>query len=262
MRVSTPKNHRNDYCTPQNVVGILKQPTLLGNMNLIQIWNTLAPSAVAILSIDYPEDERNGELDGLAQDLGCHLVLHGSNDMQPCFVSASLDRFVRMCNGKLCTAELLQFIGRQRHPIAPFWNSIIANLENSTNGPQQLAFCLTDLDGKNVWFSGVYGLLPTTYDSAPVVMGICYELEHLSPVAFSQRYRQQLDTDMQLRFASLSLREREVLGHMLAEKGVGQIATDMIVSIHTVNTHRYNLMAKLNVKTNIGLVAYQPYLFR
>ncbi|MCF8460580.1 MAG: helix-turn-helix transcriptional regulator [Flavobacteriales bacterium] len=262
MRVSTPKNHRNGYCTLQNVVGLLKQPTLIGSMNLIQIWNTLAPSAVAILSTNNPEDTRTEELDGMAQSLGCHLVLHGINDMVPCFVSTSLGRFFTMCNGKLCTAEMLQFIGRQRHPIAPFWNSIIADIEHGVRDPKLIAFCLTDINGENVWFSGVYGLLPTTFDSTPVVMSICYQIEHLGPVAFSQRNAQQLDSNMQLRFSLLSVREREVLAHMLAEKGVGQIATEMIVSIHTVNSHRKNLMAKLDVHSNMGLVAYRPYLFK
>lgn len=52
----------------------------------------------------------------------------------------------------------------------------------------------------------------------------------------------------------LTLREREVLQLLLEEYNNRQIAEDLSISTRTVETHRKNIMLKLNVKNNIGLI--------
>ena len=51
----------------------------------------------------------------------------------------------------------------------------------------------------------------------------------------------------------LSTREREVLLHMLKDKKNAVIADSLCISRRTVETHRKNILVKLDVKTNIGL---------
>jgi DNA-binding CsgD family transcriptional regulator len=231
-------------------------------MNLLQIWKSLAPNATDILSAKDATEPCSNKLEGIAQTLGCHVLLHRVSDMLPCFVSASFDRFFRMCNGKLCSAEMLQFIGRQRYPIIPFWNGIVEELGNSFDEPQLMSICLTDLNGKNVWCAGCYGLLPTPYDHTPVVMGICYELATLGPIGMLQANEPQHENALQQRFNLLSEREREVLALILSEKSVSGIAKELFLCVDTVSSHRKNLMAKLQVRSNIGMVAYQKFLFK
>ena len=52
----------------------------------------------------------------------------------------------------------------------------------------------------------------------------------------------------------LTLREREVLELILDEENNRQIGKSLDISIRTVETHRKNIMLKLNVKNNIGLI--------
>ena len=52
----------------------------------------------------------------------------------------------------------------------------------------------------------------------------------------------------------LTLREREVLQLLLDESSNRQIGKALDISIRTVETHRKNIMLKLNVKNNIGLI--------
>jgi len=52
----------------------------------------------------------------------------------------------------------------------------------------------------------------------------------------------------------LTLREREVLQLLLDEEGNRQIGEILNISTRTVETHRKNIMLKLDVKNNIGLI--------
>ena len=52
----------------------------------------------------------------------------------------------------------------------------------------------------------------------------------------------------------LTLREREVLQLLLDESSNKQIGTSLNISTRTVETHRKNIMLKLDVKNNIGLI--------
>ncbi len=52
----------------------------------------------------------------------------------------------------------------------------------------------------------------------------------------------------------LTLREREILQLLLDEENNRQIGKILNISIRTIETHRRNIMLKLDVKNNIGLI--------
>jgi DNA-binding NarL/FixJ family response regulator len=52
----------------------------------------------------------------------------------------------------------------------------------------------------------------------------------------------------------LTLREREILQLLLDQENNRQIGKTLNISIRTVETHRRNIMLKLDVKNNIGLI--------
>ena len=54
----------------------------------------------------------------------------------------------------------------------------------------------------------------------------------------------------------LSDREIEVLRLIAQEFSNGEIAEKLFISIRTVDTHRRNLLEKLQVKNTVGLVKY------
>ena len=58
------------------------------------------------------------------------------------------------------------------------------------------------------------------------------------------------------RHDSLSARERQVLGMIVAGMRLGDIADRLYVSAKTVSTHKMRLMAKLGVDSNAALVRY------
>lgn len=55
---------------------------------------------------------------------------------------------------------------------------------------------------------------------------------------------------------SISKREQEILNHVAMGKTSQEIADTLFLSIRTVESHRYNLMKKLDVKNTAGLVRY------
>jgi DNA-binding NarL/FixJ family response regulator len=54
----------------------------------------------------------------------------------------------------------------------------------------------------------------------------------------------------------LTMRELEILKLVAAEQSTAQIAEQLCVSVPTVETHRRNLMQKLNAKNVVGLIKY------
>ena len=53
---------------------------------------------------------------------------------------------------------------------------------------------------------------------------------------------------------TLSRREKEILRLIVDEATTSEIAEKLFISIGTVETHRHNMMNKLNVRNTAGLV--------
>ena len=66
----------------------------------------------------------------------------------------------------------------------------------------------------------------------------------------SQDEKQKLDKN------ALSARELEILKLIAYGNSTNQIAQKLYISVHTVNTHRKNILKKLNLNSPIQLVAY------
>lgn len=56
--------------------------------------------------------------------------------------------------------------------------------------------------------------------------------------------------------AELSVREKEILVLIAQEYSTAEIAEKTFITLNTVNTHRRNLLSKLNAKNTAGLVKY------
>jgi DNA-binding CsgD family transcriptional regulator len=54
----------------------------------------------------------------------------------------------------------------------------------------------------------------------------------------------------------LSERENEIIVYISEGQTNAQIAENLFLSNHTINTHRKNIMAKLGVKNTAGIVMY------
>src|SRR6478672_6588610 len=83
---------------------------------------------------------------------------------------------------------------------------------------------------------------------------------YLSPRMLSQLvddFRSRIKSTVRLpRFATLTTREKEVL-KLLAEGGsVKEIATNLTLSVKTVEAHKFNLMRKLDIHNKAQLVQY------
>jgi DNA-binding CsgD family transcriptional regulator len=56
------------------------------------------------------------------------------------------------------------------------------------------------------------------------------------------------------RLMTLSLREREVIGHLLTGKTAKQVARDVGIELTTVRTHQYRAFRRLGIRTQKELL--------
>lgn len=61
-------------------------------------------------------------------------------------------------------------------------------------------------------------------------------------------------SNMDIMQVKISKREKEILGLIIKEHTAQEIANMLFISLHTVETHRSNLMSKLGVRNSAGLV--------
>ncbi len=69
-------------------------------------------------------------------------------------------------------------------------------------------------------------------------------------------YARQVSKDKKSAFSLLTPREREVLQLLAEGKSVKQIASSLHVSVNTVNTHRAQIMTKLDLHSIVDLTKY------
>jgi len=62
--------------------------------------------------------------------------------------------------------------------------------------------------------------------------------------------------DLQLQVSSLTKRELEIIRLLVQELSSNEIAESLHISSGTVETHRHNILRKLNVKTTIGVIKF------
>ncbi|MNE35427.1 Response regulator UvrY [compost metagenome] len=86
-----------------------------------------------------------------------------------------------------------------------------------------------------------------------IASGENYFTEELQEKYFSNntRIEKQIST-----LTELSSREKEILVLIVQEYNTAEIAEKTFISLNTVNTHRRNLLSKLNAKNTAGLVKY------
>lgn len=83
--------------------------------------------------------------------------------------------------------------------------------------------------------------------------GVYVAKELRALVASGDRFKDRRGED---RYGVLSKREVQVVKHILNERTTQEIATSLFISADTVETHRRNIMHKLDVRNTAGLVKY------
>jgi DNA-binding NarL/FixJ family response regulator len=112
---------------------------------------------------------------------------------------------------------------------------------------------------KTLFELGVHGYLLKNADRQEfesairkIVQGSTYFSSDLMSVMMSNPF----DPSKQEQEVPLTRREKEILSLIVQEFNNAAIAEKLFISLETVNSHRKNLLRKLNVKNTAGLVKY------
>jgi two-component system, NarL family, response regulator NreC len=91
------------------------------------------------------------------------------------------------------------------------------------------------------------------------IRSVCGGGRYLSPRMTNllvDDFRHRVKTGQQSRSATLTSREREVLKMLAEGQSVKEIATDLNLSVKTIEAHKFNLMRKLDIHNKAQLVHY------
>ncbi len=87
-----------------------------------------------------------------------------------------------------------------------------------------------------------------------VYAGNSYYSQSVTQTMMNSFAKKQQGTSMDIMQVKISKREKEILGLIIKEYTAQEIANMLFISLHTVETHRSNLMSKLGVRNSAGLV--------
>lgn len=133
--------------------------------------------------------------------------------------------------------------------------------------PSIRILCITSLDApssvKAMMRNGSKGYLLKNADLDTLLLAIetVYNGgEYIEPVIKEQmlqnmfRYKEKETPQTEHKKTSLTRREQEILKLIVQELSNQEIAEKLVVSLRTIENHRYNLQQKLNIKNTVGLV--------
>ena len=109
---------------------------------------------------------------------------------------------------------------------------------------------------KEAFDSGASAYLSKNTEKEEIITAIEKSLDNKKYVnknLLKKKKRVEKEDTFTLKY-KLTIREREVLKHMLNESSSRQIGVTLNISTRTVETHRKNIMLKLDVRNNIGLI--------
>ena len=109
---------------------------------------------------------------------------------------------------------------------------------------------------KEAFDSGASAYLSKNTEKEEIITAVEKSLDNKKYVhkrLLKKKERVREEDEFTLKY-KLTIREREVLQLMLNESVNKEIGESLKISIRTVETHRKNIMLKLDVKNNIGLI--------
>lgn len=105
--------------------------------------------------------------------------------------------------------------------------------------------------------NGAFEFLTKPIDADLLIETVGSALEHQRVL---QQQRQEL-TELKEQISTLSAREQEVTGLIMAGKSSKEIASELFLSPRTVEAHRANVFAKLGINSSVKLMKIYGALF-
>jgi len=125
------------------------------------------------------------------------------------------------------------------------------------NGTNRLAFRGRRNDGEMRWLYNFDRVLNFNKVGAPqYLLAVSSDIEKVLDHTDFNRKHLQDRKDKLLLYNTLSKREREILHFIANELTSNEIGKKLFIESSTVDTHRKNILKKLQVKSSLGLVKY------
>jgi DNA-binding NarL/FixJ family response regulator len=113
-----------------------------------------------------------------------------------------------------------------------------------------------DIYAKRYLHQGVKGFINKEADPSEIrsaIVSILNNRRYLSPRMKHVLTQEALEGKMPAPFETLSVRELEIMNHLVDGKNVSEIATILSLHISTISTHKARLMQKLGVSNVVDL---------
>jgi DNA-binding CsgD family transcriptional regulator len=175
------------------------------------------------------------------------IILHDVEHYKPICVNNSLKNYFLLENNHISNPNNNSFYYHNIHPnnLVILSQAVKFIRQNNTT---HLDLFLTVRKNKTEWinFYSVSKIIKQTDKNKPkYLLTILEEIDKLP---------KKLNTQLSTSKANISITEQKIIRYLIQDLSTKEMADKLHVSVNTINTHRQNLIKKLEVKSSHGLV--------
>lgn len=229
-------------------------------MNVIK--STLQQLTEAFKQADVGYEETLGYLKKLADQCNYVTIIRCMDSNLVCYMNDGAQSYFGLSKQEI-EENGISFVKRILHPdfkhVHPVAMTFLADPENY-NKPFEYIYLFKTANGWT-WTYTCFQIIALHPDGRPrYILSVADDVNNiLNNNHTSEKLISEIDglSNLQLdRYLSLSSREKEILRLISKEYTTNEIAKELFIGKATVDSHRKNLLKKLNVKSAIGLAKY------
>lgn len=175
------------------------------------------------------------------------IILHDVEHYKPICVNNSFKNYFLLENNHISNQNNCSFYYNNIHP-----NNLVILAQAikfiQQNNASDLHLFLTVRKNETEWinFYSISKVIKNTVNNKPkYLLTILEEIDKLP---------KKLNTQLSSSKANISTTEQKIIRYLMQDLSTKEMADKLNVSVNTINTHRQNLIKKLEVKSSHGLV--------
>jgi DNA-binding CsgD family transcriptional regulator len=189
----------------------------------------------------------------------CAIILHRADKGLPLWYNTTVRDVLGVSHTGFGPANLARILGLAPPRALAAFLTFLHWQQAGHEGLCRFQMALRDAQGTERFWYICCGKLPA--EGPAVILSVCFDVERLVGQLHPSAMPAPAVSPEKLRaYLSLTVREREILRCIAMGSKNSDIANTLCISEETVQTHRRNILRKLNIHSALGLAPFVPLM--